>query len=86
MEELSSILQTDKERAETSPAAKRAKAEIDRVMATLPESIRGHFSADDIGMPPRSIDHLPDHLREARLSGDPVRFNREIAFKVKKET
>ena len=75
VDELSVILQTDKERAETSPAAKRAKAEIDEMKAALPESIREYLSGDGIRMPPSWIDDLPEHLRGAHLSGDPVGFS-----------
>ncbi|HBO45040.1 MAG TPA: hypothetical protein DD670_14145 [Planctomycetaceae bacterium] len=75
LDDLSRILQTDKERAENSPAAKRAKAEVDEIKAALPESIRDCLSGDEIQIPSSWIDRLPEHLREAYLSGDPVGFS-----------
>ena len=75
VDELSRILQTDKERAENSPAAKRAKAEIDELKAALPESMRDYLSGAETQIPLSWIDHLPEHLRQAYLSGDPVGFS-----------
>ena len=75
VEDLSGILQADKQRAEASPAAKRAKAVIDEMIATFPESIRDSLSGDGIRKPPSWIADLPEHLREAHLSDDPVGFS-----------
>jgi hypothetical protein len=71
IDELDDILARDKKRAEDSPAAKRAREEIERAMNDLPTSVREILSEREPLLPP-GIEELPRHIREAFLSGDPT--------------
>lgn len=71
-DEFVAMLRDDKQLAETSPQAKRLAEEIERVMAQFPTVLTSELHAPKHAPP--WIDHLPEHLRELYLSGDPTGF------------
>ncbi|MCO6438067.1 MAG: hypothetical protein J5J06_13320 [Phycisphaerae bacterium] len=71
IDDLDGVLARDRERAENSPAAKRALEEWECAMNDLPAPVKESLSNRE-QFKPRGMDGLPQHIQEAILSGDPT--------------